>query len=113
MGISLITQNSQRFQVDNIIPINGEAPAILKELPNPDRIFIGDSGGNLEEILEFCCQKLKINGILVLALTTLEHFNQTLNWFNSLFIQTKKKMFIIPSVIEKNNLMDVKFCQYF
>jgi precorrin-6B C5,15-methyltransferase / cobalt-precorrin-6B C5,C15-methyltransferase len=81
MGISLIQQNSQRFQVSNVIPINGEAPAILKDLPTPEGIFIGGSGGNLTEILEFCSQKLAIDGILVIALTTLEHFYDSLNWF--------------------------------
>jgi precorrin-6B C5,15-methyltransferase / cobalt-precorrin-6B C5,C15-methyltransferase len=80
MGISLIEQNSQRFQVSNITAINGEAPLILQELPNPERIFIGGSGGNLSAILEYCLQKLKINGILVLALTTLEHFHHCLNY---------------------------------
>lgn len=80
MGISLIEQNSQRFQVSNITPINGEAPLILPELPDPERIFIGGSGGNLPTILELSLQKLKINGILVLALTTLEHCYYCLNY---------------------------------
>ena len=104
IGISLIQQNSQRFQVYNIIPINGEAPAILSELPNPDSIFIGGSGGNLEEILEFCCKKLKINGILVLALTTLEHFYQSLNYLKENNFEFKILNLQISRSIPINNL---------
>ena len=104
MGISLIKQNSQRFQVKNVIPINGEAPAILNQLPKPDRIFIGGSGGNLEEILEFCCQNLKSNGILVLALTTLEHFYQSLNYLKENNFEFKILNLQISRSIPINNL---------
>ena len=51
MGSTLITKNSQRFQVDNIVSINGKAPNVLLDLPECDRIFIGGSGGNIIDIL--------------------------------------------------------------
>jgi precorrin-6B methylase 2 len=36
--------------------INATAPAGLKKLPRPDKVFVGGSGGNLNGILElvFC-----------------------------------------------------------
>ena len=80
IGISLIEKNSQRFHLSNVITVNGEAPFILEKLPLPDRIFIGGSGGNLLEILEFSTAKLTVNGIILLAFTTLEHFYQTITW---------------------------------
>lgn len=78
-GSSLISQNCRRFGVENVIPIHGTAPEILSALPNPDRIFIGGSGGNLTQILEVC-SRLAPNGVLVLALATLEHLNTALFW---------------------------------
>ena len=81
MGSTLIEQNCRRFQVTNVISIHGNAPDILENLPTPNRIFIGGSGGNLSVILDFCKLKLAPNGLIVLAFATLEHLNQALNWF--------------------------------
>jgi precorrin-6Y C5,15-methyltransferase (decarboxylating) len=78
-GSSLISQNCHRFGVENVIPIHGTAPEILLDLPNPDRIFIGGSGGNLTQILG-ACSRLAPSGVLVLALATLEHLNTALSW---------------------------------
>ena len=83
IGYSLIKENCRRFQVDNIQVLNGKAPEILSELPNPDRIFIGGSGGNLESILELCSEKLLPQGLLVIALATIEHCYETLNWIKT------------------------------
>jgi precorrin-6B C5,15-methyltransferase / cobalt-precorrin-6B C5,C15-methyltransferase len=83
MGINLIEKNCQRFQVNNVIPVCGTAPDSLTELPKPNRIFIGGSGGNLSEILEVCQEKLQAGGILVLALATLENLNESLIWLGN------------------------------
>ncbi len=83
IGYSLIKQNCQQFQVKNIQVLNGKAPEILSDLPNPDRIFIGGSGGNLESILELCSEKLLPEGLLVIALATMEHCYETLNWIKN------------------------------
>jgi len=80
IGITLITQNSQRFTVNNIKPIAEKAPASLPELPSPDRIFIGGSGGNLSSILDSCQAKIKPQGIIVLALATLENLSEARQW---------------------------------
>lgn len=80
MGSNLIEQNCQRFQVKNVTSINGKAPDILSELPNPNRVFIGGSAGNLVEILNSCETRLAQDGIIVLALATLEHLHLALEW---------------------------------
>ncbi|HBW56472.1 MAG TPA: cobalamin biosynthesis bifunctional protein CbiET [Oscillatoriales bacterium UBA8482] len=79
-GTTLIEQNRQRFQVNNVISIHGEAPDILHHLRSPNRIFIGGSGKNLSEILGICSIRLSPGGIIVLALATIEHLNTALNW---------------------------------
>jgi precorrin-6Y C5,15-methyltransferase (decarboxylating) len=83
IGSSLIEQNCRRLQVKNVISIHGSAPDILQQLPAPNRIFIGGSGGNLNSILDSCNARLATNGIVVLALATLEHLNIALGWLNS------------------------------
>jgi precorrin-6B C5,15-methyltransferase / cobalt-precorrin-6B C5,C15-methyltransferase len=49
-------------------------------LPDPNRIFIGGSGGNLEQILESCRVRLAADGTMVIALATLEHLNTAMTW---------------------------------
>lgn len=79
-GDSLIRQNCDRFQIQNIHPIHGAAPEALKDLPRPDRIFIGGTGGNLTDILSICAAQLKPEGVIVLALATLENLSQALTY---------------------------------
>ena len=82
MGASLIEKNCQRFWVNNINIICNKAPQGLSELPSPDRVFIGGSGGNLKDILDFCSCEINSQGIVVLALATIEHFHVAIDWLN-------------------------------
>jgi precorrin-6Y C5,15-methyltransferase (decarboxylating) len=79
-GHTLIQQNCQRFQVNNLIPRHGTAPEALAELPDPHRIFIGGSGGNLPEVLDYCGDRLLPEGVIVIALATLERLQTVLSW---------------------------------
>jgi precorrin-6Y C5,15-methyltransferase (decarboxylating) len=81
MGKTLIEKNCQRLQVTNVVPIQGKAPEILTNLPSPHRIFIGGSGGNLTEILNACQEKLPANGLIAIALATVENLQESLAWF--------------------------------
>lgn len=80
MGVSLIEENCQRLQVNNVSAIAGKAPAILPESDAPQRIFIGGTGGNLTAILDHCETKLAPEGIIVFALATLEHLEEARSW---------------------------------
>ena len=53
----LIVQNARKFNVGNVHVIAGKAPASLAELPAPSHVFIGGSGGELEEILALIYEK--------------------------------------------------------
>ena len=89
-GLSLIRENLQRFQTENLHPISGSAPDCLRSLPDPDRIFIGGSGGQLSEILTLSSQRLSTDGVIVLALATLERLNEALAWFQTQNATSKK-----------------------
>lgn len=80
IGCQLIERNRKAFGLGNLIPLQGEAPPILSGLPQPDRVFIGGSGAQLLANLEFCWSHLKLGGRVVLAIATLEHQGQVLQW---------------------------------
>jgi precorrin-6B C5,15-methyltransferase / cobalt-precorrin-6B C5,C15-methyltransferase len=79
-GFTLIQSNQQRLGHSTLYPIHGAAPQVLQGLPDPDRIFIGGSGGELLDILDHCAQRLRPGGRMVLALATLEHVSTLLTW---------------------------------
>lgn len=60
-----IKQNILKFRAYNMRLIKGDAPDSLQELPPPDRVFVGGSGGNLQLILQFCAERLLPGGIIV------------------------------------------------
>ena len=63
-----LQQNAQRFGVvDNLITIQGRAPAVLDTLPQANKIFIGGSDGEMSELLAFCWMQLPLNGVLVVS----------------------------------------------
>lgn len=80
LGIHLIQQNCQRFGADNVTATYGSAPEVLQDLPSPHRVFIGGSSGSLREILNCCCLRLVTNGVIVVALATVEHLSIILDW---------------------------------
>lgn len=71
-GIDLIRENAAKFQLQNLVVVEGTAPEVLAPLPQAQRIIIGGSGGKLTAILEACHQKLIKDGIIVLNAITLE-----------------------------------------
>jgi precorrin-6Y C5,15-methyltransferase (decarboxylating) len=81
MGINLINQNLEVFSLSNLKAVSGNAPNVLNGLPDPDRIFIGGSGGKLIEILNYADERLAINGRIVLALASLENLQEATSWF--------------------------------
>jgi precorrin-6B C5,15-methyltransferase / cobalt-precorrin-6B C5,C15-methyltransferase len=50
--------------------VEGEAPDALHDLPEPDAVFIGGSGGNFEEIVKLCA--VRARRAVALSLITLE-----------------------------------------
>ncbi|HEY9705213.1 MAG TPA: precorrin-6y C5,15-methyltransferase (decarboxylating) subunit CbiE, partial [Allocoleopsis sp.] len=82
-GQILIKQNCEILGGENIYLIEGKAPESLIELPRPDRVFIGGSGGKLKEILDICGEKLLEKGIIVIALATIEHQQIVIEWMKN------------------------------
>lgn len=60
-----IKANIIKHSAFNVQVIEGAAPDMLADLPNPNRVFIGGSGGNLEGILNHCVPRLVQGGRIV------------------------------------------------
>lgn len=52
-AVQLIIRNKEKFALDNIHVISAKAPDGIDNLPTPTHAFIGGSGGNLKEIIEY------------------------------------------------------------
>lgn len=72
----LTEQNIERFGVKNIKLIQGYAPVKLDE--KVDGIFIGGTGGNLEEIIKWSYDSLEEGGMVVANFIIIDTFNECL-----------------------------------
>jgi len=69
--IACLEANKEAFGVSaNLSVIQGRAPDCLKELPFPDKVFIGGSGGELSRIMQLAWQRLKPGGRLATSAVT-------------------------------------------
>ena len=79
--IACLVANKEKFGVqDNLTIICAQAPQALDELPDPDVIFVGGSGGELPAILDKCWHRLALGGRLVASAVT-ENSKQILHQF--------------------------------
>ncbi len=69
-------ENVRRFGPVRISLVAGEAPEALQDLPDPDAVFIGGSGGRLADILAAVVARLRPGGRVVLNCITLENFGR-------------------------------------
>lgn len=83
-GIELIEKNKRKFAMDQVEPVEGKAPEILKELPAANAIFIGGSKGNLVKILKTCKRKKAQDKMpVVISAITMETWEELLALINS------------------------------
>jgi len=68
----MIQDNVRRLGGFGVKVVLGEAPGVLQDLPDPDRVFVGGSGGNLADILEIVEKRLRPGGRAVVSVVTPE-----------------------------------------
>lgn len=77
-GIDLIKQNMKKFKVQNIEVVEANFPNQIETLKVPDKVFIGGSGGNLEEMIGKLLD-INPNIHIVVNAITLETLGQVVN----------------------------------
>jgi precorrin-6Y C5,15-methyltransferase (decarboxylating) len=71
--VAIAQTNHVAFGVSNYSLFHGKAPQHLDSWPDPDAIFIGGSGGELDELIALCLRRLRAGGTLVMNFVTLEN----------------------------------------
>ncbi|HEY78065.1 MAG TPA: precorrin-6y C5,15-methyltransferase (decarboxylating) subunit CbiE [Dehalococcoidia bacterium] len=71
--VAIIKKNIRKFRAANVTVVPTFAPDNLDKLPDPTAVFIGGSGGRMEEILDLVCRRLKPGGRIVINIVALEN----------------------------------------
>ena len=74
--LEYLAQNRRAFAAGNVTLVAGHAPEVLAELPTPDAVFIGGSGGHLPEIAATALARVTPGGKVVANLVSLEHVGE-------------------------------------
>ncbi len=80
---AVIKENLGKFNTRNVNLIEGGAPECLDDLPDPDRVFIGGSGGQLWKILANVDKRLSADGRIVLNAITLDTLTSAMEYFDN------------------------------
>ncbi len=75
----IVRQNKIDMDIHNFRLFNARAPQHLDDWPDPDAVFIGGSGGELEALIRLCLQRLNPSGWLVMNVVTLENLNTAID----------------------------------
>jgi len=78
-----VRANIRAFGVPHVTPVHARAPDGLDTLPDPDAVFVGGSGGNLEALLARILERLTPSGRLVLTFATLDNMAQAHAFFRT------------------------------
>ena len=70
--IGLILSNCENFGVANVRTILGRAPEIIKELPDPDAVFVGGTGRRVDHVLTAVYERLTPGGRMVVNVVTID-----------------------------------------
>ena len=91
-SLTLLRHNVDRWGSANIHIVPGEAPGVLDGLTGPDSVFVGGSGGQLNEILTAAGQRLNPGGRIVVNLAALERAQEAYHQLIGLGFRTEMVM---------------------
>ena len=73
----LLRNNVARYGDGRVSVLIGTAPGILRDLPDPDAVFIGGGGAAMPEILDTVLHRLRPDGRIVANFAVMERANAT------------------------------------
>ncbi len=83
-AIELTNTNLKKFGVQNASLILGNAKEKISELPDADAIIIGGTGGDTQEIVQLCENKLRSGGRIVIGIILIETLYNVLQTIENL-----------------------------
>ncbi|MCA2003837.1 MAG: precorrin-6Y C5,15-methyltransferase (decarboxylating) subunit CbiT [Candidatus Nitrosotenuis sp.] len=78
-AVELTKRNLAKFGISNVDVILSDAKQKIAELPPADAIFVGGTGGDTEEIVRLCYEKLKPKSRIVIGVILIETLYAVLN----------------------------------
>jgi cobalt-precorrin-6B (C15)-methyltransferase len=89
-ALEVLAKNKEKFQADNLEVIEGEALELATSIKQKfDAIFVGGSGGNIEEIIKNYSLKLKAGGNMVLNFITIDNLYKAMSTLKELNFDTE------------------------
>jgi precorrin-6B C5,15-methyltransferase / cobalt-precorrin-6B C5,C15-methyltransferase len=70
--LALIQANAEAFGVPNVRPVAGRAPEVLATLPDPDAVFVGGTGRQVDAVLSAAFARLSAGGRLAVNVATID-----------------------------------------
>jgi len=70
--LALIQANAEAFGVPNVRPVAGRAPEVLSALPEPDAIFVGGTGRQVDAVLTSAYARLAPGGRMAVNVATID-----------------------------------------
>jgi precorrin-6Y C5,15-methyltransferase (decarboxylating) len=91
-AVALLEENKKKFGLYNMEIVPGSAPDVLKNLPEPDRVFIGGSEGAFEEIIRTILERnpqvrLVINAVTLETLGRMTVLLRDYQFYNTEILQ--------------------------
>ncbi len=71
-AVSLTKKNIEKFELSNISVISGNAKEKISDLPQANAIFVGGTGGDTQDIVQQCKNKLSSGGRIVIGIILIE-----------------------------------------
>jgi len=91
-SLSLLRQNVDSLGAGNVQVVEGEAPQALETLEDPDAVFIGGSGGQLQEIVSLVGERLAPGGMVVANIIALDRASEAHKLMNDMGLLTNMTM---------------------
>ncbi|ACA53610.1 precorrin-6Y C5,15-methyltransferase (decarboxylating) subunit CbiT [Clostridium botulinum] len=105
-ALDIIKKNKDKFNCENVKIIEGEALELEETIKDSfNSIFIGGSGGNLEEIISRYGDKLLDQGTMVLNFITINNLNRALETLKKLNYKTECIQVSISKARGKSNML--------
>lgn len=105
-AIEVLYKNKEKFQADNLEIIEGEALEVESKIEGSfDGIFIGGSGGNIEEIIEEYSSKLKKDRKIVLNFITIDNLYKAMEILKELGFQVECTQVSVSKIKGKSYML--------